>query len=90
MSTPGQFLVIQSREDSVQLLRQLEQAKTTANRIVQRMEALGVGVLVGYEWPNGYTQADFVAMYNALSALPGLVIDDDVRDALFDLVSAVQ
>lgn len=90
MATPGHLLVLDSRQNALELLRQLEAAKTTASRIVQRMEALGVTALEGYEWPNEYTQADFVALYNALDDLPGSVVADDVRDKLYKLVAAVQ
>ena len=89
MSTQGQYLVNRTSENAAQLLSQLEAAKTTATRIMQRMEAMGLPALVGHEWPEGYTQADFVAMYQLLDALPGSVVADDVRDALFKLVSSV-
>ena len=85
----GQYLVNRTSEDCAALLRQLEQAKTTAMRVVQRMEALGLPALEGYVWPDGYTQSDFVALYQALDALPGSIVEDTVRDALFKLVSSV-
>jgi hypothetical protein len=59
-------------------------------RIAERMEALGIPALAGYEWPEGYTQADFVALYTALNSLPGSVVADTVRNALFKLVSFIQ
>ena len=85
----GQYLVNQTSADCVLLLRQLEQAKTTTARIVQRMEALGVPALKDYVWPENYDQAAFVALYHALDALPGSIVDDTVRDALFKIVSSV-
>ena len=90
MATPGHLLVTNTSENALALLNQLEQAKTTATRIVQRMEALGTAALTGYEWPEGYTQADFVALYQALDGLPGSVVSDDVRNQLWKLVAAVQ
>jgi len=90
MATPGHYLVLESRGDALQLLAQLLQVKSTATRLVQRMDALGLPALVGYEWPDGYEQADFVALYQALSGLPGLVVDDDTRNKLVKLVAAVQ
>jgi hypothetical protein len=54
------------------------------------MEALGVAALAGFEWPEGYTQADFVALYTALDLLPGLVVEDAVRNAVIKLVSSIQ
>ena len=89
MSTQGSYLVNRTSEDATALLSQLQQVKTTATRIVQRMEAMGLPALVGHEWPEGYSQAEFVAMYQLLDALPGSVVADDVRDALFKLVSSV-
>jgi len=90
MATPGDYLVNNSVNDANALLAQLEQAKRLVTRIAQRMDALGIAALVGHVWPDGYTQADFVALYQALDALPGLVVDDDMRDKLFKLVSSIQ
>jgi len=90
MATQGEYLVRNTTEDCAQLLNQLEQAKRLSSRIAQRMESLGLAALVGYVWPEGYTQADFVALYQLLDALPGLVVDDSVRDGLYKLVSSVQ
>lgn len=90
MATQGHFLVIRSVEDAVTLLAQLERARTTIARIVERMESIGPAALDGHAWPEGYTKADFVALYNALNALPGSVVADDVRNKLFKLVSSIQ
>ena len=90
MATPGDYLVNNSVNDANALLAQLEQVKRLVTRIAQRMDALGIAALVGHVWPDGYTQADFVALYQALDALPGLVVDDDMRDKLFKLVSSIQ
>jgi len=90
MATQGHYLVTRTVDDVGAALAQLQVAQTTITRIIQRMAALGLPALVGYEWPAGYTQADFIALYTALSALPGSVVADDVRDALFKLASSVQ
>lgn len=90
MATPGDFLVNRTSDDCNTLLAQLESARTTAQRIAQRMESLGVAALNGYVWPNEYSQAKFVALYSALDALPGSVVEDDVRDKLYELVAAIQ
>lgn len=90
MATQGDYLVNRSVEDVTALLLQLEQVQRLRTRITERMAALGVAVLVGHVWPDGYTQADFVDLYNALDALPGLVVADDVRDRLFKIVSCIQ
>lgn len=90
MATPGDFLVTRTVNDATTLLAALEQIKAQANRIAQRMVAIGAGALNDYQWPNGYMKADFVALYNALNSLPGLVVADSVRDALYKLVSSIQ
>lgn len=90
MATQGDYLVNNTVNDCNSLLAQLQAARTTITRIAERMEALGTAALSGYEWPSGYTQTDFVALYNALGALPGSVVSDDVRDKLFKLVSSIQ
>ena len=90
MATPGQYLVNNTVTDCNALLLQLEQARRLMTRITERMEALGTAALAGYAWPEGYAQQDFVDLYQALDALPGSVVSDAVRDALFDLVSHVQ
>ena len=90
MASQGEFLVTKTVNDCTTLLSQLEAAKTTAQRISQRMVSLGIPALDGYVWPDGYTQADFVALYTALAALPGSMVVDATRDAIFKLVSSIQ
>jgi len=90
MASQGEFLVTKTVNDCTTLLSQLEAAKTTAQRISQRMVSLGIPALDGYVWPGGYTQADFVALYTALSALPGSLVTDATRDAIFKQVSSIQ
>ena len=90
MATQGEFLVRRTVADCTALLSQLEAAKPTAQRISQRMVSLGIPALAGYAWPEGYTQSDFVALYTALSALPGSMVADATRDAIFKLVSSIQ
>ena len=88
--TQGSYLVIRSVNDANALLTQLEQVRQSVTRITERMAALGAGVLDGYEWPNDYTQADFIALYQALDALPGSILADDTRDKILKLVSSIQ
>lgn len=90
MATQGHYLVTRSVDDAHTLLADLERARTVATRIVQRMEAIGAGALDDYEWPEGYTKNDFIALYQELDALPGSMVADAVRDALFKLVSFIQ
>lgn len=90
MATPGQYLVNNTVTDCNTLLAQLEQARRLTTRITERMAAIGAGALEGYSWPEGYTQQDFVALYQALNALPGSIVADNVRNALFNLVSHIQ
>ena len=49
MATPGGYLINRSVQDANALLSQLEGARQLATRIIQRMEALGAGVLTGYQ-----------------------------------------
>ena len=90
MATQGHYLVTRSTEDASALLVELERTRTIARRITERMEAIGSQALAGYEWPEGYTGSDFLELYQALNTLPGSVVDDDTRDALFKLVSFIQ
>lgn len=90
MATPGDYLVTKTATDCNTLLARLEEAKTLALRISQRMESMGTGPLAGYSWPNDYTQAKFVALYQALDALPGLVVENSTRDKIIELVAAIQ
>ena len=89
------YLIVNTVNDINLFLSQAQQLKTTATRIVQRMLAMTDGgtnlsVLADYVWPEGYTQANFIALYNALKDLPGSAVDDATRDALFALVSSFQ
>ena len=95
MAGKADYLIINTVNDSNLFLSQVQQLKTTATRIVQRMLAMTDGatdlsILQGYVWPAGYTQANFITLYNALKDLPGSVVDDATRDALFALVSSFQ
>jgi len=54
------------------------------------MEAVGAPALDDVVFENDYTKADFIALYQALDALPSFVIDDDTRDKVFDLLSSIQ
>lgn len=87
---PGQYLVNNTVNDCNALLLQLRNVKQLVMNITERMEAMGVAALAGYEWPEGYTQQDFVDLYQALNALPGSIVENPVRDALFDLVGHIQ
>lgn len=90
MATPGEFLVGRTVINCNDVLDSLENTRRLVTRITERMEALGIGVLAGYQWPEGYTQADFVALYQALDALNGLIVENDVRDKLFKLIAYIQ
>lgn len=90
MATRGQYLVNGTVNDCNALLQQLLAARTTVVRITERMKSLGETALAGHTWPEGYTQADFMALYQALSALPTSIVPDEARNALFKLASSVQ
>jgi len=91
MATQAEYLVNQTVNDCNALLAQLQQAKTTAQRVVERMLAIGYVPLIDYPWPDGYTlNDDFVPLYNELAALPGTVVPDETRDAIYKLISTFQ
>jgi hypothetical protein len=90
MATKGEYLVNNTVADCARLLAQIDQARSLVWRIVERMEAIGGGVLDTHVFENNYTKADFVALYTALNGLPDFVIDDATRDHLFNLLSSVQ
>ena len=90
MATQGTYLVNNTVNDCNSLLAQLRNVKQTALNIAERMEAIGAPALTDYVWPEGYTSQDFLNLYNALKALPGSVIEDDTRDAIYKPVSHIQ
>lgn len=91
MATKGEYLVNNTVNDAKVLLAQLEAAKTTARRIVERMLGVGYVPLMSYDWPEGYTlNDDFLVLYAAIEALPGTVIPDETRNALYKLVATFQ
>ena len=95
MATKADYLINSTVNDCAQLRAALEQAKTLAVRVVQRMEALAdegnpVAFLLVYDWPDGYTIEDFVALYNAFTALPGSVVSDETRDSIYKILAHFQ
>lgn len=90
MATQSEYLINHTTNDCNRLLTELQAVRTTTTRIVERMKALDTPALAGYVWPEGYTENDFVALYNALKALPGSIVADDVRNQIFKLVSFIQ
>ena len=90
MATQGDYLINNTVDDVNSMLQLLEQVSLMVTRISERMEALGVSALTGYEWHNGYTQSDFVGLYQALDGLPELSVSDDVRNDPYKLVSIFQ
>lgn len=95
MATKADYLIRNTVNDCTQLRAALEQAGTLAKRVVQRMEALSdpgnpVAFLLVYEWPDGYTIEDFVALYNAFDVLPGSVVADETRDSIYKILAHFQ
>lgn len=91
MATKAEYLVNKTVNDANALLAQLEAAKTTARRITERMLGVGYVCLMSYDWPEGYTlNEDFLALYTAIEALPGSVVPDATRAALYKLVATFQ
>ena len=90
MATPGEYLVNHTVEDVTQIKDSLALIHDLIDRVGQRFEALGVGALVGFPWPEGYTQADFEALCAVLAALPDSVVTTSSRNAIFKLIAAIQ
>ena len=89
------YLIINTVNDCAQLRAQLEQAKQTARRITERVLALAdvgnpVAYLLTYAWPEGYTIDDFVELYTALTDLPGSVVEDTTRNAIYKILAYFQ
>lgn len=49
-----------------------------------------VAFLLTYEWPDGYTIQDFVALYTALAELPASVVGDNTRNAIHKVLAHFQ
>jgi hypothetical protein len=90
MATQGTHLVNNTTNDVRSLLQQIKAVRTTVTWIAERMAGIGEAALDGYAWPEGYTKADFIALYQALDGLPGSIVADAVRNKLFKLVSCIQ
>ena len=95
MATKADYLVRNTVNDCTQLRAQLEQAKETARRITERMLALAdpgnpVAFLLTYAWPEGYTLQDFVDLYDALTLLPGSVVANETRNAIYKILAYFQ
>lgn len=90
MATQGEFLINQTVEDCAALLAHLEGSQAVVNRIIERIAGVGTDVLDGYTWPPCYSKADAVALYQSLVSLPGLIVEDSVRDELYKIVSCIQ
>jgi len=92
MAGKADYLIINTVNDATQLRAQLEQAKQTARRITERTLALAdegnpVAFLLTYDWPEGYTIEDFVELYTALTDLPGSVVEDATRNAIYKILA---
>ena len=90
MATPGDYLVYRTVDDVNHIKESLALIHDLIDRIGQRYEALGVGALAGFVWPEGYTQADFEALEAVLAALPDSVVTTSSRNAIFKLIAAIQ
>jgi len=90
MATPGEYLVHHTVEDVNQIKDDLAEIHDLIDQVGQRFEALGVGALAGFPWPEGYTQADFEALAAVLAALPDSVVTTSSRNAIFKLIAALQ
>ncbi len=88
MSVQGTYLVYQTVNDVNRIKEDLAEIHDLIDRIGERFGALGTAALVGFEWPEGYTQADFEALCAVLAALPDSVVTTSSRNAIFKLVSS--
>lgn len=90
MSTPGNYLVYQTVADVNRIKEDLAVIHDLIDRVTERFGVLGVEALVGFVWPEGYTQADFEALCAVLAALPDSVVTTSSRNAIFKLVANIQ
>ena len=90
MATKGEYLVNQTVNDATGLVAGLQGNGANISRIYQRWVALGAPALVGFEWPEGYTQADFESLMTVLNALPRIIVTDAARNALYKLIATFQ
>jgi len=90
LATRADYLVRETHASLSRIEGLCDQLGSEVRHIVQLMDAIGGGVLNDHAFENGYTKADMIALYVALSALPGFVIPDDVRDHVFLFLSSVQ
>ena len=88
MSTQGTYLVNQTVGDVNRIKESLALVHDLIDRVGERFGALGVAALAGFEWPAGYTQADFEALCAVLAALPDSVVTTSSRNAIFKLISS--
>ena len=86
MSVQGTYLVYQTVNDVSRIKEALALIHDLIDRTSERFGALGTGALAGFEWPTGYTQADFEALCAVLAALPDSVVTTSSRNAIFKLI----
>ena len=86
MSVQGEYLVRRTVEDVNRIKDLLYQVHDAIDRTTERSDALP-GVLAGYVWPEGYTEANFTSLVAVLKALPDSVVTTSARDAIFKSVS---
>lgn len=89
MATQGDYLVQRTVEDVTRIKDLLYQLHDMIDRVAERGDAL-TGVLTGYVWPDGYTEAEFTSLIAVLKALPDSVVTTSARNAVFKLVAAIQ
>jgi hypothetical protein len=90
MATRAEYLVNETHDDVTRLVQTIDTAASIIWRITQRMVSIGGDVLNTHSFENGYSKANFVALYTALNELPDFVINDDARDKILLFLSSVQ
>ncbi len=86
MSVQGEYLIRRTVEDVSRLKDLLSQVHDAIDKVAERSDALP-GVLAGYVWPEGYTEANFTSLVAVLKALPDSVVTTSARDAIFKVIS---
>lgn len=87
MATQADYLIYRTVDDVNRIKDLVSQVHGAIDKVGERYDALGAGVLAGYVWPAGYSEANFTSLVAVLKALPDSVVITSARDAIYKLVS---
>ena len=79
-------LIQKTATDTNRLIDLLYQVHDTIDRLAVRNDG-SPGVMAGYVWPAGYTEADYTSMMAVLKALPDSVVTTSAKEAVEKFVS---